>query len=78
MVYMVKIIIWSDFACPYCYIGEARLKKAIDELGVKDNVQVDYRAFELNPGASKEAAMPMPELIAKRYQVSLDVAKQQI
>lgn len=75
---MITLTIWSDFACPYCYIGETRLEKAIEELGVKDDVRIDYRAFELDPTASKEVVSSTPERFAKKYRLSLDGAKEQI
>ena len=75
---MITLTIWSDFACPYCYIGEARLEKAIEELGVKDDVQIDYRAFELDPNAPKDVVSSTPERFAKKYRLSLEDAKAQI
>lgn len=75
---MITLTIWSDFACPYCYIGETRLEKAIEELGVKDDVRIDYRAFELDPTASKEVVSSTPERFAQKYRLSLDGAKEQI
>ena len=38
----MKITYWSDYACPYCYIGEARLEKAIEELGLKEDIDVEH------------------------------------
>lgn len=75
---MITLTIWSDFACPYCYIGETRLEKAIEELGVKDNVQIVYRAFELDPEADKEVVSSTPDRFAKKYRLSVDEAKEQI
>ncbi|MBD5183695.1 MAG: DsbA family oxidoreductase [Bacteroidales bacterium] len=75
---MITLTIWSDFACPYCYIGETRLQNAIEELGLKDDVQVDFRAFELDPTASKEVVSSTPERFAKKYRLSLEGAKEQI
>ncbi len=75
---MITLTIWSDFACPYCYIGETRLEKAIEELGVKNDVQIDYRAFELDPEASKEVVSSTPERFANKYRLSLEGAKEQI
>lgn len=75
---MITLTVWSDFACPYCYIGETRLEKAIEELGVKDEVRIDYRAFELDPTASKEVISSTPERFAKKYRLSLEGAKEQI
>lgn len=75
---MLNLTIWSDFACPYCYIGETRLFNAIEELGLKDEVQIDFRAFELDPGASKEVVSSTPERFAKKYRLSLEDARKQI
>lgn len=75
---MITLTIWSDFACPYCYIGETRLEKAIEELGVKDDVRIDYRAFELDPTASKEVVSSTPERFAQKYRLTIDEAKEQI
>lgn len=75
---MITLTIWSDFACPYCYIGETRLEKAIEELGVKDDVQIDYRAFELDPEADKAVVSSTPERFAKKYRLSVEEAKEQI
>lgn len=74
----MNLTIWSDFACPYCYIGETRLQRAIDELGLKDDVRIDFRAFELDPTASKEVVSDTPERFAMKYRLSLEEAKQQI
>ena len=75
---MINLTVWSDFACPYCYIGETRLERAIEELGIKDDVQIDYRAFELDPTAPKEVTTTTPERFAMKYRLSLDGAKRQI
>ena len=45
----MKITYWSDFACPYCYIGNTRLKRAIKDLDL--DVDFDIRAFELDQNA---------------------------
>ncbi len=74
----MTLTIWSDFACPYCYIGETRLQKAIEEMGLKDHVQIDYRAFELDPTASKEVVSTTPERFAVKYRLSLDAARDQV
>lgn len=75
---MMNITIWSDFACPYCYIGETRLMRAIDELGLADEVRIDYRAFELDPTAPKEVTTTTAERFAMKYRLTLDGAKEQI
>ncbi len=74
----MTLTIWSDFACPYCYIGETRLERAIEELGLKDDVQIDYRAFELDPNAPKEVTTTTPERFAMKYRLPLEGAQAQI
>lgn len=75
---LMTLTIWSDFACPYCYIGETRLQRAIEELGLQDKVQIDYRAFELDPTAPKEVTTTTPERFAMKYRLSVPEAKAQI
>ena len=75
---MMILTIWSDFACPYCYIGETRLQRAIEELGLKDDVEIDFRAFELDPTAPKEVTTTTPERFAMKYRLSVEGAKKQI
>ena len=42
----MKIMYWSDYACPYCYIGETHLKKAIENLNLGDQMDIEMLAFE--------------------------------
>lgn len=76
---MNKIMIWSDFACPYCYIGERRLKDALKELGWEDKFEITYKAFELNPDApEKPGEGTIVEKLAKKYGLSIGEAKAKI
>lgn len=75
---MITLTIWSDFACPYCYIGETRLQRAIEELELSDQVTIDFRAFELDPTAPKEVTTTTPERFAMKYRLSIEDAKKQI
>lgn len=74
----MKIVIWSDYACPYCYIGEARLRKAIAEMGIGNQVEVEYRAFELDPGASREVVSDTQTRFARKYRMTPEQALAQI
>ena len=75
---MITIKIWSDFACPYCYIGEKRLNDAIKELGWSDKFEIIYKAFELDPGAAKVTEGSVAERLAKKYNLGLGEARQKI
>jgi predicted DsbA family dithiol-disulfide isomerase len=47
----VKVEIWSDVVCPWCYIGKRRFEKALAGFAHRDRVEVEWRAFELDPSA---------------------------
>ena len=51
---VLKIDIVSDVVCPWCIVGYKRLEKALDELGIKDQVEIEWQPFELNPNMAKE------------------------
>lgn len=74
----MKIIYWSDYACPYCYIGETHLKKAVQELGVCDQVEIEMKAFELDPDASREYVGPTVDRFARKYGLSKAGAQERI
>ena len=45
----MKIEIWSDVMCPFCYIGKKNFEQAIDQLPFKDEVEVEWKSFQLDP-----------------------------
>jgi len=51
----MKIDIWSDIACPYCYIGKRKLEMALDRFPQKDNVELIWHSYELDPDLPKES-----------------------
>ena len=72
----MKITYWSDFACPYCYIGNTRLKKAIDDLDL--DVDFDIRAFELDQNAPRDVQSTTVERFAVKYSLSIEDARKQV
>lgn len=72
----MKITYWSDFACPYCYIGNTRLKKAIEDLNL--DVEFDIRAFELDQNAPKDVQSTTVERFAVKYGLSIEDAQKQV
>jgi protein disulfide-isomerase len=45
----MKVEIWSDVMCPFCYIGKRKFETAINDLSLKDEVEVVWHSFQLNP-----------------------------
>jgi len=78
----MKISYWSDYACPYCYIGEVRLDKAIAQLQTQNeistNVDIELKAFQLDPNAPLKATASTLERLAQKYGISDEQARQQI
>ena len=72
----MKIKYWSDYACPYCYIGETLLRQALDELDVF--YEFEMKAFELNPYAKKGAGGDVVAMFAAKYQLNLDEAQAKV
>ncbi|MFD1706486.1 DsbA family oxidoreductase [Siminovitchia sediminis] len=71
----MKIEIWSDYACPFCYIGKRRLEEALKKFDHRDQVEVEYKAFELEPDAPRDTDKSMYEQLAGKYGMSVEEAK---
>jgi len=71
----MKIEIWSDIVCPWCYIGKRRFETALASFEHRDAVQVIWRSFELDPDAPVRLGMPLDDMLARKYGMSLSEAK---
>jgi predicted DsbA family dithiol-disulfide isomerase len=72
----MQVEIWSDVVCPWCYLGKRRFEQGLSDFGHRDDVQVVYRSFELDPDAPTDATIPTVELLADKYGMSLAEAGQ--
>ena len=72
----MTIKIWSDYACPFCYIGEKRLEKALAD--VKADIKIEFKSFELDPTASEKVVSSTTERFAKKYGMTEDDAAARI
>ncbi|MEU3552960.1 DsbA family oxidoreductase [Streptomyces fragilis] len=70
----MRVEIWSDIACPWCYVGKARFEKALAAFAHRDDVEVVHRSFELDPGRAKGDVEPVLGLLAKKYGMSEEQA----
>lgn len=67
----MRVEIWSDVVCPWCYIGKRRFEQALAQFERADEVEVVWRSFELDPNAPRVHAEPHAERLARKYGVSL-------
>ena len=70
----MRIDVWADLVCPWCFIGKHRLQRALDTLpNDNDEVHIVHRAFQLNPSASTHSE-PTVEHLAAKYGVTKEQA----
>ncbi|KAB8139307.1 DsbA family oxidoreductase [Gracilibacillus oryzae] len=72
----MKIEIWSDFVCPFCYIGKRRLEQAIQRFPEEIDVNIQFKSFQLDPNAPQYSGENIHEQLAKKYNMSVERAKQ--
>jgi len=63
----MQVEIWSDLVCPWCYLGKRRFERALESFDHRDEVEVVYRSFELDPSTVPGVTMPTVELLASKY-----------
>jgi predicted DsbA family dithiol-disulfide isomerase len=63
----MQVEIWSDVVCPWCYLGKRRFEQALSEFEHRDDVQVVYRSFELDPTTPKGVTTPTLQRLADKY-----------
>jgi predicted DsbA family dithiol-disulfide isomerase len=69
----MQIELWSDFACPFCYIGKRRLEEAIKQ--IDHPIEVTYRCYELDPTMKRDVDYDVYEMLSRKYGMSLAAAK---
>jgi predicted DsbA family dithiol-disulfide isomerase len=66
----MRVEVWSDIACPWCYVGKARFEKALADFPHRDQVEVVHRSFELDPHRAKDDIQPVLTVLTKKYGMS--------
>jgi predicted DsbA family dithiol-disulfide isomerase len=71
----VQVEIWADIACPWCYLGKRRFEAALAAFEHRDEVEVAWRSFELDPSAPPVREIGGAEHLAQKYGMSVDAAR---
>lgn len=71
----MRVEIWSDVVCPWCYLGKRRFERALDSFAHVDEVEVTYRSFELNPSAPIDLTTPTVRILASKYAMTTEQAR---
>jgi predicted DsbA family dithiol-disulfide isomerase len=70
----MKVEIWSDIVCPFCYIGKRRFERALAEFGQKDKIEVIYRSFQLTPEVKTDPEISVVNHLAEKKGISVEKA----
>lgn len=66
----MKIDIWSDVRCPFCYIGKRKFEQALSEFPHREKLNIEWHSFELDPGMKTEKDVNVYDYLAKRKNIS--------
>lgn len=70
----MKVEIWSDIICPFCYIGKRRFEKALKNFAHNDQVEIVWRSFQLDPNLDPVPGTSVHEYLAARKGISVQEA----
>ena len=71
----MRVDIWSDVVCPWCYVGKARFEKALSGVPHRDDVEVVYRSFELDPEWPKDLRETALTMLSRKYGMPAEQAR---
>ena len=72
----LNVEIWSDIACPWCYVGKRRFEAALEQFEHRDQVTVTWRSFELDPDAPAERPEDGATHLSQKYGTTREHAEQ--
>jgi predicted DsbA family dithiol-disulfide isomerase len=67
----VRVEIWSDVVCPWCYVGKRRFERALEAFDDRASVQVVYRSFQLDPTRPKGQTQKRRDMLRAKYHLSV-------
>lgn len=72
----MKIEIWSDFTCPFCYIGIRKLELALEQFENNESVQIEFKSYQLDPYADSEANEKVYSVLMKKHNLPIHKVKE--
>ena len=71
----MKVEIWSDVVCPFCYIGKRRFEQALEEFQYAKDVELEWKSFQLSPQAETNPNQNINQFLAQHKGISVDEAR---
>ena len=72
----MKVEIWSDMVCPFCYIGKRHFEEALQQFVHKDDVEVIWKSFELDPDSKRDYEGGFYAMLASKFNTTPEKAKE--
>ncbi|MBX8943052.1 MULTISPECIES: DsbA family oxidoreductase [Lysinibacillus] len=72
----MKVEIWSDFVCPFCYMGKHNFEIGLEQFEHKEKVEVVFRSFQLDPYAKKNTGMDIHQVSSSKHGIPYEKAKE--
>lgn len=72
----LKVEIWSDVMCPFCYIGKRKFEHALDQFENKDAIEIEWKSFQLSPYVVTDPSRNVHQFLAEHKGISVNEAKQ--
>ena len=72
----IKIEVWSDVVCPFCYIGKRRLEQALEKFDQKQQIEIEWKSFQLDPSTKSQPGKNIYAYLAERYGRDIEWSKQ--
>jgi predicted DsbA family dithiol-disulfide isomerase len=61
----MKVEIWSDVMCPFCYIGKRKFEQGLQQFAYKEQVEIEWKSFQLNPSMKTDPSKTINEFLAE-------------
>lgn len=72
----MKIEIWSDFVCPFCYIGKRKLEQSLETFAYRNDIVVEFKSYQLDPNAEEKPNQNMYEYLSNTKGIPIEQIKQ--
>lgn len=73
---MMKVEIWSDVMCPFCYIGKRRFETALNQFDHRDDIEIEWKSFQLNPQMKTDPGKNINQYLAEIKGWDIDYARE--
>ncbi len=72
----LKVEIWSDIICPFCYIGKRKFESALKQFEANDNIEITWKSFQLAPDMKTDTSISIDEYLAIHKGFSIEKARE--